>query len=62
MRERLDNILAKHTGRELKKIQVDTDRDFFMSSSEAKEYGLIDEVVTYRPRKEEEVKSKGKKK
>ena len=62
MRERLDNILAKHTGRELKKIQVDTDRDFFMSSSEAKEYGLIDQVVTYRPRKEEEVKGKGKKK
>lgn len=62
LRSKLDSILAKHTGLSLKKIQEDTDRDYFMSSEEAKTYGLIDEVVTYRPKKEEEVKGKGKKK
>lgn len=52
MRERLNEILAKHTGQELEKIQGDTDRDFFMSANDALEYGLVDEVVTYRPAKE----------
>lgn len=51
LREKLHEILACHTGRELAKVQLDTDRDFFMSSTEAKEYGLIDDVVTYRPAK-----------
>lgn len=54
MRERLNEILAKHTGRELEKIQGDTDRDFFMSSNDALDYGLVDEVVTYRPTKKKE--------
>jgi ATP-dependent Clp protease, protease subunit len=54
VREDINRILAKHTGQDLPKIQSDTDRDFFMTSSEAKEYGLIDEVVTYRPAKVEE--------
>jgi len=62
MRAQLDGILAMHTGQPLAKIQEDTDRDCFMSSEEAKIYGLIDEVVTYRPKKEEEVKDKKKKK
>ena len=45
MKESLNNILAAHTGQPLKQIKKDTDRDFFMSAKEAKEYGLIDEVV-----------------
>jgi ATP-dependent Clp protease protease subunit len=45
MKDMLNDILAHHTGQPLKRIKRDTDRDFFMSSKEAKEYGLIDEVV-----------------
>jgi len=45
MREKLNEILAFHTGKPIDKIQKDTDRDYFMSASEAKEYGLIDEVI-----------------
>jgi len=41
----LNEILAKHTGKQLKQIEKDSDRDFFMSAAEAKEYGLVDEVV-----------------
>jgi ATP-dependent Clp protease protease subunit len=48
MKETLNEILSKHTGQSLKKIQKDTDRDFFMSGSEAKEYGLVDEVIVER--------------
>lgn len=48
MRERLNEILAKHTGRPLEKISNDTDRDFFMSGNEAVDYGLVDEVVANR--------------
>lgn len=44
----LDEILAKHTGQPLEKIQKDTDRDFIMTAPEAKEYGICDEVVTQR--------------
>jgi ATP-dependent Clp protease protease subunit len=44
-RERLNNILAKHTGQPLKRIEVDTDRDKFMSAEEAKKYGIIDKVI-----------------
>ena len=45
MKEEINNILAKHTGQPVSKVQVDSDRDFFMSSSEAKAYGLVDEVL-----------------
>ena len=45
MKDMLNDILVHHTGQQLKRIKRDTDRDFFMSSKEAKEYGLIDEVV-----------------
>jgi len=45
MRDRINEILAAHTGQSLEKIQKDTDRDYFMSADEAKEYGLIDEVI-----------------
>jgi ATP-dependent Clp protease protease subunit len=45
MKEELIGILAKHTGQSVKKIETDSDRDFFMSAQEAKEYGLVDEVL-----------------
>lgn len=45
LRDNINEILAKHTGQGLEKIQKDTDRDFFMSADEAKEYGIIDEVI-----------------
>lgn len=48
MREELNQILVSHTGRQLDQIQRDTDRDFFMSGEQAKEYGLIDEVILER--------------
>lgn len=48
MRETLNEILAKHTGQSIEKIQQDTERDFFMSGEQAKEYGLVDEVITLR--------------
>ena len=44
-RQRLNEILAEHSGQPLSKVEIDTDRDFFMSPAEAKDYGLIDEVV-----------------
>lgn len=45
MKDTLNKILAKHTAQSIEKIQVDTERDYFMSSHEAKEYGLVDEVI-----------------
>jgi ATP-dependent Clp protease protease subunit len=44
-RRRLDEILAKHTGQPFERITNDTDRDFFMTSDQAKEYGIIDQVI-----------------
>ena len=49
IREEMNEILAKHTGQELSKVQVDTERDNFMSAQEAKDYGLVDDVITQRP-------------
>jgi ATP-dependent Clp protease protease subunit len=48
LRETLNDILAKHTGQLKEKISTDTEKDFFMSSKEAKDYGIIDEVITRR--------------
>jgi ATP-dependent Clp protease protease subunit len=45
VRERLNDILAKHTGQPVKKIAKDTDRDYFLSAQEALEYGLVDKVI-----------------
>lgn len=45
LRDRLNEILALHTGQALAKIQKDTDRDYFMSAQESKDYGLVDEVI-----------------
>ncbi len=53
LREELNRILVEHTGQPLEKIQRDTDRDFYMTSQQAKEYGIIDEVVTHRLTPEE---------
>ena len=50
IRERLNEIMAKHTGQPLEKISQDTERDYFMSAEEAKLYGLIDEVITRPPK------------
>lgn len=46
MKEKLNRILAKHTGQDVAKVEKDGDRDFFMSAEEAKAYGIVDEVVT----------------
>ena len=46
LKDKLNTLLAKHTNQDVKKIAKDTDRDYFMSSLEAKEYGLIDEVLS----------------
>ncbi|MDJ0553963.1 MAG: ATP-dependent Clp endopeptidase proteolytic subunit ClpP [Microcoleaceae cyanobacterium MO_207.B10] len=43
---KLNELLSDHTGQPLEKIEIDTDRDFFMSAAEAKDYGLIDQVIT----------------
>ncbi|HEX8950412.1 MAG TPA: ATP-dependent Clp endopeptidase proteolytic subunit ClpP [Polyangia bacterium] len=44
-RDRMNELLAKHTGHDINKIKHDTERDFFMSAAEAKEYGVIDEIL-----------------
>ena len=49
MREHLNGILAKHTGQPMERIKSDTERDYFMSAIEAKEYGLLDEVLIQKP-------------
>ncbi len=46
VRRRLDEIIAHHTGQDLEKVRADTERDYFMSSEEAKEYGIIDRVIS----------------
>ena len=49
IRERLNHILAHHTGQDIEAVTRDTDRDNFMSAEQAKEYGLIDAVLDKRP-------------
>jgi ATP-dependent Clp protease protease subunit len=48
LKKRLDEILAKHTKQQIDRIEKDTDRDYFMGPGEAKEYGLIDEVIVHK--------------
>ena len=48
IKNKLNQILAKHTGQSLKKIEKDTDRDFYMSAEGAKEYGIVDEIIKKR--------------
>ena len=49
LREELNKVLAQHTGQPLEKIEKDTDRDYFMSAAEAKDYGVVDNVVEFTP-------------
>lgn len=52
MKDKLNEVLAKHTGQSLKKVAKDTDRDYFMSAGEAKDYGIIDSIFEHRPASE----------
>jgi ATP-dependent Clp protease protease subunit len=49
IRAELNNLMAQHTGQPLERIERDTERDFFMSADEAKDYGLVDQVIVQRP-------------
>ena len=49
LKAKLNEIMQKHTGQSLERLEKDTDRDYFMGAGEAKEYGLIDEVVVKKP-------------
>ncbi len=62
MKESLNKILVIHTGKDLKRIQSDTDRDYFMTGEEAKKYGIVDHVIFNRDdfEKIEKIKKKGK--
>jgi len=51
MRDKINEILARHTGQQLERVQKDTDRDYFMSAQESKDYGLIDEVIAEKKKK-----------
>ena len=53
LRETLNGILARHTGQSLESIERDTDRDFFMSAEDAREYGLVDEVISPRAKQDQ---------
>jgi ATP-dependent Clp protease protease subunit len=55
-RRLLDEILAEHTGQTVEKVSKDTDRDFIMTSEQAKEYGILDEVISTRKAQEEAAK------
>ncbi|MCD6150488.1 MAG: ATP-dependent Clp protease proteolytic subunit, partial [Deltaproteobacteria bacterium] len=48
LKKSLNQILHRHTRKTMKNIQVDTDRDFFMSAEQAKDYGVIDEIIEHR--------------
>ncbi len=50
LKSKLNEIMARHTGQPLERIEKDTERDYFMGPGEAKEYGIIDEVITHRHR------------
>ncbi|MDE1854613.1 MAG: ATP-dependent Clp protease proteolytic subunit, partial [Thaumarchaeota archaeon] len=45
LRDRLNQIIAKHTGQKLPKVEKDTDRDFYLSAEEAKTYGVVDQII-----------------
>jgi len=49
LRQRMNEILAAHTGRDVSQIAQDTERDYYMSAEEARDYGVVDQVVTQRP-------------
>lgn len=51
LKDKLNQIISSHTGQSLEKVEKDTDRDYFMSADEAKEYGIVDEVITGKKKK-----------
>ena len=51
IKEKLNQILAKHTGQSFEKVEKDTDRDFYLTAQEAKDYGLIDKVISEKEQK-----------
>jgi ATP-dependent Clp protease protease subunit len=59
LKELLNRLMADHTGQPLERIEVDTDRDFFMSSEEAETYGLIDRVIHHQNRQVETMAAVG---
>lgn len=61
IRKRLDEILAKHTNQSVERVHRDSERDYFMSAEEARDYGLIDEVITRAPKDLKPFKSDGEK-
>ena len=48
LKRKLEEIMAQHTGQDIEKVRQDMDRDYFMTSEEAKEYGIVDRVITHR--------------
>ena len=58
VRDTLNTILAEHTGQPIEKIREDTDRDYFMTAEEAKEYGIIDKIITTREMQDQLTKKK----
>ena len=56
IRERLFEITAKHTGKDLDKVRKDSDRDFYMTAEEAADYGIIDKILVNKPEEEEKEK------
>src|SRR6202171_6191283 len=61
-REQLNQILAKHTGKPLEKVTLDTDRDYFLTSEAAKQYGLIDDIILTPPKTGDKDREKEKEK
>ena len=61
-REQLNQILAKHTGQKIEKVTLDTERDYFLTSEAAKEYGLIDDIILTPPKLGDKDKAKEKEK
>jgi ATP-dependent Clp protease protease subunit len=59
LRNVIDEILAKHTGQEFEKVSKDTDRDFIMTADAAKDYGMIDEIITHRELAEKQLEQVG---
>jgi ATP-dependent Clp protease protease subunit len=60
MKDRLNEILSAHTGQPIEKISEDTERDFFMSADQSREYGIIDRVVADRSELEEDIEESSK--
>jgi ATP-dependent Clp protease protease subunit len=61
-REQLNQIIAKHTGQKIDKVTLDTDRDYFLTSEAAKQYGLIDDIILTPPKLGDKDREKDKEK